>query len=399
MACTRISSEELKAQFCECYICFNDYDDDEHIPLLLPCLHTFCKECIKRQCNRRKLLCPVCKAEHKVPENDINIFGKDRKTCELIDFLLSKEASAKDCNVCGSPKNARYVCDSCGKNLCRRCKRTHSRRHPRHGMQPIDKTITTDSSLGSLDSLENNPEICQIDGHEQNIKKYFCIPCRELTCSNCIVESHRDHETDIASELFSKRREEMVNSITALRRKTEEFQFLLRQMPEHIAFAENERQRLIESDPHIEKELIQIINVKIDDYKLSVQEKTEKLEMFIDNSLECCLISEQSMLQPVKFLKLQGTLSQKLKEFLDNEITIIVPDSVVDSLEEEMANFKKTQKRVLQMIRNGYLLISNQMGKFISSGRIARKCNMQSRKKYDDIVTWYKAQWPISPVK
>ena len=48
----------------KCGICLELFLD----PRSLPCLHTFCRECIQRSLNEEKhsLKCPVCRAEHEL---------------------------------------------------------------------------------------------------------------------------------------------------------------------------------------------------------------------------------------------------------------------------------------------------------------------------------------------
>ena len=48
----------------KCGICLELFQD----PRSLPCLHTFCRECIQRSLNEenRSLECPVCRAKHEL---------------------------------------------------------------------------------------------------------------------------------------------------------------------------------------------------------------------------------------------------------------------------------------------------------------------------------------------
>ena len=46
----------------ECSNCYEEYDDNKHVPLNLECGHTYCKKCIKKLLKQSpKLECPICR--------------------------------------------------------------------------------------------------------------------------------------------------------------------------------------------------------------------------------------------------------------------------------------------------------------------------------------------------
>ncbi|XP_063287840.1 uncharacterized protein LOC134572667 [Pelobates fuscus] len=59
----------------ECPICFSTYDNVFKTPLLLPCSHTFCMECLSKLCVFQKELesfcCPMCRAAVTIPIGSI----------------------------------------------------------------------------------------------------------------------------------------------------------------------------------------------------------------------------------------------------------------------------------------------------------------------------------------
>ena len=52
----------------ECPICQEDIKD----PMLLPCIHSFCLECLRRYCRDKQpgddVPCPVCRNEFQIPK-------------------------------------------------------------------------------------------------------------------------------------------------------------------------------------------------------------------------------------------------------------------------------------------------------------------------------------------
>ncbi|CAJ0968518.1 unnamed protein product [Ranitomeya imitator] len=66
---------ELEYSVPECPICFATYDNVFKTPLLLPCSHTFCMECLSKLCIFQKELetfcCPMCRAVVTIPTGGI----------------------------------------------------------------------------------------------------------------------------------------------------------------------------------------------------------------------------------------------------------------------------------------------------------------------------------------
>lgn len=105
-----------------CQVCANFYED----PRILPCLHTFCCQCIETLLRNRpikdKLLkCPTCqldtglenrKAVRKLPANSLLV--------SLLDLLLIQEGEAVECDVCDNSEelSAHVRCRECSVYLC-----------------------------------------------------------------------------------------------------------------------------------------------------------------------------------------------------------------------------------------------------------------------------------------
>ncbi|KAM4664523.1 uncharacterized protein O3C94_012598 [Discoglossus pictus] len=66
---------ELEYTIPECPVCFSTYDNIFRTPLLLPCSHTFCMECLSKICVFQKELeafcCPMCRAAVTIPQGGV----------------------------------------------------------------------------------------------------------------------------------------------------------------------------------------------------------------------------------------------------------------------------------------------------------------------------------------
>ena len=70
-------AEAINEDFLKCGICFDSFTD----PRGLPCLHVFCHDCLTdwaaastaSSSDRKSLTCPVCKKNHRIPEEGFPI--------------------------------------------------------------------------------------------------------------------------------------------------------------------------------------------------------------------------------------------------------------------------------------------------------------------------------------
>lgn len=102
---------ELERRYLECNICTELFDEDERIPMLLPCHHSFCSECLKRLKRRKdQIKCPTCNAVHKVNKNWPIDFPKDNTRRDLTSFLQdhSDLNAFKKCCLCGNTADVTY---------------------------------------------------------------------------------------------------------------------------------------------------------------------------------------------------------------------------------------------------------------------------------------------------
>ena len=146
-------------------------------PRLLPCIHSFCLECLQRHCGNKlpgdDVPCPVCKSEFQIPKN----------------------------GVAGLPL------------------RTHAQ-HP-----------------FSVAELDRGGHYCE--KHEERIKIY-CFDCNTHVCAMCCLEDHRTHKferTETVVEQFSRSIDDEIKRITA---RIERFRGVAAQLEaEHNTALEN----------------------------------------------------------------------------------------------------------------------------------------------------------------
>ncbi|XP_011407241.2 PREDICTED: tripartite motif-containing protein 2-like [Amphimedon queenslandica] len=129
-----------------CEVCSEYYTD----PLVLPCLHSFCKKCLIKAKEKQgsadtSLKCPTCDTSVNLPDGKI-----EGLTQNLWFEHKSKEASIKKkihsrepilcgkCRVKDSSDAAVVYCCDCGKFLCEYCKNGHKRNPEKADHELID---------------------------------------------------------------------------------------------------------------------------------------------------------------------------------------------------------------------------------------------------------------------
>jgi len=132
------SSTDLKEYVDEttkCPICLEDLVN----PKSLPCLHTFCLQCIKNHCRDDspgdQVNCPLCRSSFVILFTGVDQLHNNFFLKGLSD---AKKASDKPTDIipCGgcyddseetasSITPATMICTGCGQHLCKQCSRPH----------------------------------------------------------------------------------------------------------------------------------------------------------------------------------------------------------------------------------------------------------------------------------
>ena len=168
-------------------------------PKTLPCLHSFCLECLDKLANfaRRQLQttikCPVCQTSFPIPETDTfaNIpssFHLNR----LVDALALENGSlqAQKCNNCDENSPATIYCFVCQSFMCATCFQSHQRIKMTRGHHNvvIDKLQPQD-----VQELMHRPVMCSQKYHEDQALEFYCEDCKVLICLKCSIVSHNRH--------------------------------------------------------------------------------------------------------------------------------------------------------------------------------------------------------------
>ena len=82
----------------ECCVCFEDYrKTGSKCPKLLPCVHTFCAQCLSRLIVNGKIKCPECRSWHPLSEEGVQTLPTNSRVLEYL-HSLQKEYQQTDIN-------------------------------------------------------------------------------------------------------------------------------------------------------------------------------------------------------------------------------------------------------------------------------------------------------------
>ena len=201
----------------ECFLCKQPYRD----PRLLPCLHAFCYECLKKLLDdsteqQATLVCPTCFEQAPLPIQDLRrhvYLSNNANTARR----GSQLKTAKICENCDSEEKACAFCCDCGDSglpICKQCVEFHKkvRSYKKHTV------VSLDSDVKELVRKANERESMICTKHTSDVLKhrYFCLDCEALACSECLRLDHADHKYKALESLFDEEKGEIQSASSVL---------------------------------------------------------------------------------------------------------------------------------------------------------------------------------------
>ncbi len=120
-----------------CPICLEDYDQEKHVPRVLPCIHSVCQPCLQKliRPTPNNVICPQCRQRHPVdPISGIRSFKQNQY---ILEFIQKKaEFKSQALNNPSSPgfqrcpkhnRERTKFCqtDGCNMAICPKCQDDH----------------------------------------------------------------------------------------------------------------------------------------------------------------------------------------------------------------------------------------------------------------------------------
>ncbi|XP_039990068.1 transcription intermediary factor 1-alpha-like isoform X2 [Xiphias gladius] len=209
-----------------CPLCRLNFHSRE--PKLLPCLHSFCKRCLPSPSRNlatteppkplvdgatqplNVIRCPVCRQECMEVDVVENVFAKDSAEAPS----STVERTVLLCMTCDDNTEAAGFCLDCAEYLCATCVEAHQRVKFTKDHTIRQKTEVSQEVRGVS---SQKPMFCEI--HKPEPLKLFCETCDQLTCRDCQLVKHKDHNYQFLDDAYKNHKQHMERMTRQLQEK------------------------------------------------------------------------------------------------------------------------------------------------------------------------------------
>ncbi|KAJ8017714.1 E3 ubiquitin-protein ligase TRIM56 [Holothuria leucospilota] len=344
--------KDIDDKFCLCSICLEQLKE----PKLLPCLHRYCKRCLKSLIKGTYdvIKCPECRQETHIPTNGVEGFKTDFYSKNLVEYVQIQQSLKSDeireCYSCLKHVRVAAYCFKCNDFLCKDCHNFHVtnktlKEHQKHTLSLEDieaKNIT----IEKLASMRHAPR-CHI--HLEEIAKLYCETCVNLPiCVACVHGEHKGHNLHEVKALAKLKREKLTQKLKTLEEINKDKSVIApRRAKENLVLNVSiEKEKLIKM--HHEKD--QKIMTKIQDTKgrrQQLEQAKQNTEKKIFDSLQTEMEHEIQGVKKkyedifrVKKLELNDTFKSR-ESSLEKELA---------KLREQHERFERDKKELLESI-------------------------------------------------
>ena len=315
-----------------CSICGDLFTD----PKTIPCLHTFCKQCIEKSIESNKKMasivcCPLCRSP--LPRDDMSSVPTNFTINRLVEIFGKRKVGGKSlalkeiqCSSCEDGILAITWCIDCENGLCEYCNGAHQRIKAFKS----HKTVAVENFVKNpklVLSTTEKPEACK--SHSKQALDLYCKTCSSLICRDCTLKDHRreTHDFDFIDDVVDEEREKIKQATAPLKQLLERVRNRIKRIEE------SETEIDIESEANRRK----IRGVYDEVYKLLKQQEEETLEKVntIKTSLKKTLAMQK---ENAKFMESQLV---SCTEFSDDAIStnrrrqlLTYKNSIIDRVED-----------------------------------------------------------------
>ena len=213
-----------------CAICQDLLTD----PKILPCLHSFCTDCLKQWFGRlanldpskRQLECPVCRAKVLLSSlRAVEELPSHFSAVRLVEIIrLQEQAESKKvtpiCQNCDDEEKAVSSCRECAIFLCEFCEKSHKKTKAtkEHKICSLKEMSKSSSEVPSI--LPEMIEMCP--AHPNKPLELYC-KCQEvLICQDCIIKKHKDHNYDVISDVVESEKNILREALPGIQQLVDE---------------------------------------------------------------------------------------------------------------------------------------------------------------------------------
>ena len=334
MATKQSSALEKIEQQLTCAVCLDIYTN----PKTLPCLHSFCQQCLERlpvnpQGNKRFIACPTCRTSVQLPEEptaaEFPVAFQLNNLKEV--YSLMKKATEPQqvkCDAC-TVANANGYCKDCCKFLCMSCFDLHKTFDvmSNHKLSNLDEVATSASQL--IPAKQEKAMNCS--KHDDPLR-IFCETCQELICRDCTVRIHRDHEYDTITDSYHKHRQVLETSLNPVNKLIDSVAIALTDL-------NNRKSEIKEQGDMVKQEIQLTAKEMIEKIRQSERQLTREVETVVDNKLQ--VLSGQ-----MKSAEMSLSQLKDCKEFVEQSLEMGNSQQVLMSKKQMMERMSHVTKEI-----------------------------------------------------
>ena len=317
-----------------CSICGDLFTD----PKTIPCLHTFCKQCIEKSIESNKKMasivcCPLCCAPLPSSRGDTSFVQTNFTISRLVEIFGKQKVYGKSlaleeikCSSCERGLPAITWCTECENSLCEQCNDAHQTMTAFKSHHPVAVEEFVKNPKLVLSTPEK-PEACK--SHSKQALDLYCKTCSSLICRDCTLKDHphETHDFDFIDDVVDEERKKIKQATAPLKR-------LLGQVRNGIRrIEESETEIDVESKANRRK----IRGMYGEVYKLLKQQQREAIEKV--NTIKTSLKKTVAMQKEnAKFMESQLV---SCTEFSDDAIStnrrrqlLTYKNSIIDRVED-----------------------------------------------------------------
>ncbi|XP_029438728.1 E3 ubiquitin-protein ligase TRIM56-like [Rhinatrema bivittatum] len=202
------SANLIQEDYLSCKICFELY----RTPKLLPCLHSYCQQCLELLVKNSSLQCPECRMQVDV-KGGIASLKTNFFLNSLLELFEPKKVKDLICAICSSSKSVIARCLDCNDFLCQSCTQGHccSRLTLNHKVVNLKEFLE-----GQHDTEMRQRQEVYCQDHQKEPLRFFCNTCSSAICRDCRLLVHFQHEVGSMADEVQKKKPEVKKLIEGL---------------------------------------------------------------------------------------------------------------------------------------------------------------------------------------
>ena len=349
------SKSKLHDEVC-CSVCMLTFTD----PKQLPCLHSFCLQCLNglvrtSDFNGPFLTCPQCNKRLKIPgSGSPSELPSNLRINSLLNILAMKECKTKTaevkvkCENCDKRSDKTSYCFQCYSFWCEECIIGHNiiRANKEHRTLALNDFQDQD-----IEELLRRPTFCHEEYHEKKQMKFFCKDCEVAICNTCVLTLHDNHSKMLLQEAKNTRKTKINSVIKSLnetaqdgRREAEKFDLKSNEIQMKVADVKGKVQTKVDQIiATIEARKQDILNAVRSQAKISLEPLTKK-KAEAENRVK----KLDSAIEQTEFLMKQN-FSTEILGFNETFHTILNEDNTQPNSDSEfipLLSFSKNEKLI-----------------------------------------------------